>query len=63
MIRNTYKYQFKIANTIVHRGITNDLPRREQEHQEKWPDGHITQIGRQTTRKAALKWEQDGGKS
>ena len=29
--RDTYKYQFKVGNTIVHGGITNDLERREAE--------------------------------
>ena len=44
--RDTYKYQFKVGNKIFHGGITNDLDRREQEHQQKWPTGHITQVGR-----------------
>ena len=60
--RNTSKYQFKEGHTIVHRGITDDLERREQEHQATWPDGHITQVGRRTTRGAALAWERRGGK-
>lgn len=60
--RDTYKYQFKQGHTIKHRGITDDLERREQEHQRKYGSGHITQIGRQTTREAAEKWERDGGK-
>ena len=61
--RDTYKYQFKVGNKIVHRGITDNLERREREHQEKNPSGHITQVGRQTTRDAALEWEREGGKS
>ena len=60
--RDTYKYQIKVGNRIVHRGITNDLDRRESEHQQKWPDSHISQVGRITTRDAALSWERDGGK-
>ena len=31
--RDTYKYQFKSGNKILHVWITNDLERREQEHQ------------------------------
>ena len=63
--RNTFKYQFKVGNKIVHRGITNDMERREDEHQQKrgWSKGHITQVGRKTTKEAALEWERDGGKS
>jgi len=59
--RDTYKYQMKIGNKIVHRGITNDLDRREGEHQQTWPKGHITQVGRRTTEEAARQWEDEGG--
>jgi len=57
--RNTYKYQFKVGNKIVHGGITTDLERREQEHKQKWPKGHIAQVGRKTTEDAAREWEND----
>lgn len=60
--RDTYKYQQKIGNKIVHRGITNDLERREKENQQGWPSSNISQIGRRTTREAALEWEREGGK-
>ncbi len=59
--RDTYKYHFKKGKTIVHAGITNDLDRREAEHQ-RGPGksrGHIKQVGRRTTRAAALEWERD----
>lgn len=59
--RDTYKYYFKVGNKIIHGGITNDLDRREIEHQQKWPTEHITQIGRRTTEEAARTWEQDKG--
>ncbi len=59
--RDTYKYEFKIRNKIVHGGRTKDLERREQEHQEKWPKGHIKQVGRKTTEEAAIQWEKDKG--
>ena len=59
--RNTYKYQQKIGNKVIHGGITNDLERREQEHQQKWPNSHIKQIGRRTTEEAARQWEKDKG--
>ncbi|MBN1867528.1 hypothetical protein JW916_09575, partial [Candidatus Sumerlaeota bacterium] len=39
--------------------ITDDLDRREQEHQQKWPKGHIMQVGRRTTEEAARKWEEE----
>ena len=60
-LRDTYKYYFKVGNKIVHGGRINDLERREQEHQQKWPKGHITQVGRCTTEEAAREWEKDKG--
>ena len=60
--RDTKKYHLKQGNKVVHRGITNDLDRREQEHQTKYPGSHIQQVGRSTSREAALKWEREGGK-
>ena len=60
MARDTFKYHFKKGNKIVHRGITNDLERREQEHKQNYGDGgHIKQVGRVTTRDAALDWERN----
>jgi len=61
--RDTNKYQFKIGNKIVHGGITNDLDRREREHQQKWPTGHIKQVGNISTEEGARKWEKDKGYS
>jgi len=60
--RDTYKYHFKRNGKIVHRGITNDLERREAEHQVRYPGGRIKQIGNKTTRGGALKWERQGGR-
>ncbi len=60
--RDTYRYHFMVGNRVVHRGITNDLPRREDEHGARWPKGHIHQIGPAVTRETALRWERDGGK-
>ena len=59
--KNTYKYYFKVGNKIVHGGKTDNLERREQEHQQKWPKGHIFQVGHRTTEEAARKWEKEKG--
>ena len=59
--RTWYKYHQKVGNKIVHGGITRDLERREEEHQQKWPKSHITPVGRRTTKDAALDWEEDHG--
>jgi hypothetical protein len=56
--RDNYKYDFKVGNKIVHSGKTKDLDRREQEHKQRWPNGHIVQVGRATTDDAARKWEE-----
>jgi len=56
--RDTYKYNFKVGNQIVHSGITIDLERRERQHQRRWPNGHIKQVGYRTTADAARKWKE-----
>ncbi len=59
--RDTYKYQFKVGNKIVHGGITDDLERREAKHQQKWPKGRIKQVGPRTTERVAREWAKDKG--
>ncbi len=61
-MRDTYKYHLKNGRCVVHRGITTDLCRREREHQAEYPGAEIRQVGRKTTREAALSWERNGGK-
>ncbi len=56
--RDTYKYNFKVGNKIVHSGITINLERRERQHQRLWPNGHIKQVGYRTTADAARKWKE-----
>ena len=58
--RDTYKYQFKSGNKILHVWITNDLERREQEHQSEIDiNGHIIQVWHRTTRDGAKEWEDE----
>jgi predicted GIY-YIG superfamily endonuclease len=61
-MRDTYKYHLKTGRRVIYRGITNNLSRREQEHQTEYPGSKIKQIGRRTTHEAALEWERNGGK-
>jgi len=56
--RDTFTYDFKVGQTIVHSGITNDLERREVEHQQRWPSGHIKKVGAAKTQESALEWEE-----
>lgn len=57
--RGTFKYHLKQGNKIIRSGVTNDLKRREKEHQAKYPGSRIQKIGNVTTRAAALNWEKD----
>ena len=59
--RDTYKYYLKVGNKIAHGGITNNLDRREQEHQQKLSKGHIFKVGHRTTEEAAREWEKEKG--
>lgn len=59
--RDTYKYKYVRGGKILHGGITNNLERRENEHQQKWPGGRIRKVGRRTTRDGAQEWERRNG--
>lgn len=59
--RDTYKYRLWHNGRVVHMGITNDVERREAEHQREWPESRIVQVGNRTTREAALRWEREQG--
>ena len=60
--RDTYRYHFIKDGKVVHRGITDDLQRREREHQAKYGGGWIKQIGPKVSNDSALEWERGGGK-
>ena len=60
--KDTYKYHLKQGKQVVHRGVTYDIARRESDHQKDHPGSTIHQVGRRTTREAALKWEREGAK-
>ncbi|SMN00788.1 hypothetical protein SPONN_1969 [uncultured Candidatus Thioglobus sp.] len=62
--RDTYKYYLKKGNKILHTGITNDLQRRESEHQQNYGNNvHIKQVGNRTTREAGFQWAVDQAKN
>ena len=55
---DTYKYHLKRGNKITRSGITNNLDRREKEHQRELGDNvQIQQVGTRTTREGAREWE------
>ena len=60
--RNWYTYEFKRGNKVLHKGITKDLERREQEHQANINSkGHIKKVGHAKTEKGAREWEEEQG--
>lgn len=56
-VRVTYKYLLKLGDKIIDRGITDNLELREVSHQAEFPGSRVVQVGRRTTRQAALEWE------
>lgn len=56
-VRDTYRYYLKLGNKIIDKSITDDLVRREANHQEEFPGSRVIQVGKCTTRQAALDWE------
>lgn len=61
--RDTNRYHYKQGNRIVHTGITKDLDRREAEHRQARPGGHIKKQGPKVTRTSAQRWERAQAKS
>lgn len=62
--RDTYKYTLMEGRRRIRSGITNDLDRREQEHQRQFGSNvRIRQVGRRTNREAAREWEKRQGDS
>ena len=57
--RDTNKYHLKKGNKIIQSGITNNLERREREHQAEHPGSHVQKVGNKTTREAARAWEKE----
>ncbi|MEL6711252.1 MAG: hypothetical protein AAFP10_01710 [Pseudomonadota bacterium] len=55
--RDTFKYQLKQGEKILHLGITNDLQRREYEYQQEHGDSvYLQQVGFRVSRQAGREW-------
>lgn len=62
--RNWYTYEFKKGNKILHKGITQDVERREEEHKANInSNGHIKPVGHAKTEKGVRDWEKEQGVS
>ncbi|WNY28337.1 hypothetical protein MmiEs2_05220 [Methanimicrococcus stummii] len=57
-VQNCKKYELRDGNKVVYRGITNDLNRRKQEHQQDKKFTSMAQVGRACSEESARKWEQ-----
>ena len=57
--RNWYTYDFKVGHKVKHGGITQNLEQREKQLQQKWPGGHIKQVGGPKTEEGARNWEKE----
>lgn len=57
------KYVVKVDGKTVHKGITTDLDRREDEHKRKWAKAKITQVDGSVTEESAREWEEEQGVS
>jgi hypothetical protein len=58
-MRNTHKYVFKVGKKIAAYGVTNNLERRGRELRYTHGGGRILQVGRKSSRKAALEWRRE----
>jgi len=56
--RDTFTYDFKVDQKIVHSGFTKNLDRRESEHKRRWPNGRIVKVGAAKTKDSAIVWEE-----
>ena len=58
--RDTARYNLRRGRKIVHKGITKrPLEERLAEHQQRYPDATISQVGPRVTEDTARKWERD----
>ena len=52
-----FGYHYFVGSDKKHSGITNDPPRRETEHQQRWPGGKLYIIIGPVTEAQAKAWE------
>lgn len=53
----TTKYRLKKNGKLLYSGITDFPDKREQQHQEQFPNSTLEPVGKKTTRSEALEWE------
>lgn len=53
----TTKYRLKKNGKLLHSGITDFPDKREQQHQEQFPNSSLEPVDKKTTRSKALEWE------
>jgi len=55
--RNCNKYVLKDGHKIVYVGITNNIDRRQFEHESSKNFTHLMKVGRACSEESAKKWE------
>ena len=58
-----FGYHFYQYGQKKHSGITEDPPRREREHQQRWPGGRLEIVIGPTTEANARAWEAEQTKT
>ncbi len=58
-----FGYHFYQNGEKKHSGITEDPPRREKEHQQRWPGGKLQIVIGPTTEAKARAWEAEQTKT
>lgn len=62
--RNFTRSIVRVRNKNVHGGVTErPLDERVAEHERRWPNCRVQQIGPKVTEKTARKWEREHGYS
>lgn len=54
---NWYGYHYYQNGVKKHSGITTDAPRRQTEHQQRWPGGSLQVVTGPMTEVQARTWE------
>lgn len=57
MENKTTKYRLIRNGKLLHSGITDFPAKREQQHQEQFPNSTLKPVGKKTTRAEGYEWE------
>jgi hypothetical protein len=58
--RNTFKYQLKVGNKIIHRGVSVHIDRSDAKHHECGSTCHILKVGKKSVHLEPVSTERRG---